>query len=219
MSTGHERDRFELLAAIGEVADGTLLLDETVARLLGFVVPAFADVATLDSISPDGVLRRVGSRVEGPGREELETALLRRRPLPEAPVGLPAAIASAESQLLERDRRAPADDRRRRGGLRAASRARAALGAVRAAPGTRAHRRGARLRRRHLRPQLRSEDLRYAEILSGHLALALDNATLSPTLTGLERRLEVTLTNLAEAVIVRDADGQSCSPTRRRRGC
>src|SRR6202042_1535716 len=52
------------------------------------------------------------------------------------------------------------------------------------------------------------DDLRYAEILSGRLALALDNATLSQTVTGLERRLEATLTNLGEAVLVRDADGQ-----------
>ncbi len=51
------------------------------------------------------------------------------------------------------------------------------------------------------------DDLRYAEILSGRLALALDNATLSQTVTGLERRLEATLTNLAEAVLVREAAG------------
>ena len=64
-----------------------MLLGETVARLLEFVVPVFADVATLDTISPEGDFRRIGSRVEGPGREELERAQLRRRPEPEAPVG------------------------------------------------------------------------------------------------------------------------------------
>ena len=51
------------------------------------------------------------------------------------------------------------------------------------------------------------DDLRFAEVLSGRLALALDNATLSRTVTGLERRLEATLTNLAEAVLVREAGG------------
>ena len=51
-------------------------------------------------------------------------------------------------------------------------------------------------------------DLRFAEVLCGRLALALDNATLSRTVTGLERRLEVTLANLAEAVLVREADGR-----------
>ena len=64
-------------------------------------MPAFADVATLDSIDRDGELRRLGSRVDAPRRRrELEAALLRRRPLPDAPVGLPRAIVSAESQLL-----------------------------------------------------------------------------------------------------------------------
>jgi len=72
MSTGSEGDRFELLAAAGEVADGTLLVENTVAQLLELVVPAFADIATLDSISPDGELRRLGSRVDAPRREELE---------------------------------------------------------------------------------------------------------------------------------------------------
>src|ERR1700749_1238392 len=51
------------------------------------------------------------------------------------------------------------------------------------------------------------EDLRFAEVLSARLALALDNAGLSAAVSGLEQRLEITLTNLAEAVLVRDASG------------
>ena len=210
MSTGPERDRFELLAAAGEVADGTLLLENTVARLLGLVVPVFADVATLDSISPDGELRRLGSRVDAPPRrEELEAALLRRRPLPDAPVGLPRAIVSAESQLLpnvtdEELRMIASGDEdfellralELRSALFVPLRARGrTVGALALGVGTSGRSYG-------------EDDLRYAEILSGHLALALDNATLAQTVTGLERRLEATLTNLAEAVIVREADGQ-----------
>ncbi|HKO28819.1 MAG TPA: hypothetical protein VJU80_15275, partial [Solirubrobacteraceae bacterium] len=72
MTPGPEHDRFALLASVNEVTDGRVLLGETVARLLEFVVPAFADVATLDTISPSGELTRVGSRVQGPGREHLE---------------------------------------------------------------------------------------------------------------------------------------------------
>src|SRR5581483_7307485 len=49
------------------------------------------------------------------------------------------------------------------------------------------------------------EDLRFAEVLSARLALALDNAGLSAAVSGLEQRLEATLTNLAEAVLVRDS--------------
>ena len=209
MTTGPEADRFELLAVAGEVADGTQLLDDTVTRLLGLVVPAFADVATLDSIAPDGELRRLGSRVDAPRRrEELEAALLRRRPLPDAPVGLPRAIVSAESQLLE----SVADDELRmiasseedfellralelRSALFVPLRARGrTVGALALGVGTSGR-------------SYDEDDLRYAEILSGRLALALDNATLSQTVTGLERRLEATLTNLAEAVLVREAGG------------
>ena len=180
------------------------------ARLLELVVPAFADIATLDSISPDGELRRIGSRVDAPRRrEELEAALLRRSPLPDAPVGLPRAIVSAESQLLpsvtdEQLRMIASSDEdfellralELRSALFIPLRARGrTVGALALGVGTSGRSYG-------------EDDLRYAEILSGHLALALDNATLSQTVTGLERRLEATLTNLAEAVLVRDPDGQ-----------
>jgi GAF domain-containing protein len=210
MSTGPAGNRFALLAAAGEIADGTLLVESTVARLLGLVVPAFADIATLDSISPDGGLRRLGSRVDAPRRrDELEAALLRRRPLPDAPVGLPRAIVSAESQLLA----SVTDEQLRmiasseedfellralelRSALFVPLRARGrTVGALALGVGTSGR-------------SYDEDDLRYAEILSGHLALALDNATLAQTVTGLERRLEATLTNLAEAVIVREAGGE-----------
>jgi PAS domain S-box-containing protein len=203
-------ERFELLAAAGEVADGTQLVEDTVARLLGLVVPAFADIATLDSISPEGELRRLGSRVDAPRRrEELEAALLRRRPLPDAPVGLPRAIVSAESQLLtsvtdEQLRMIASSDEdfellralELRSALFVPLRARGrTVGALALGVGTSGRR-------------YDEHDLRYAEILSGRLALALDNATLSQTVTGLERRLEAALTNLAEAVLVREAAGR-----------
>ena len=210
MTTSSEADRFGLLAAAGDVADGTQLLDDTVARLLALVVPVFADIATLDSIAPDGELRRLGSRVDAPGRrEELEAALLRRRPLPDAPVGLPRAIVSAESQLL----RTVTDEELRliassqedfellralelRSALFVPLRARGrTVGALALGVGTSGR-------------SYDEDDLRYAEILSGRVALALDNAMLSQTVTGLERRLEATLTNLAEAVLVREADGR-----------
>ena len=210
MSTGPAGDRFELLAAAGEIADGTLLVENTVARLLELVVPAFADIATLDIIASDGQLRRIGSRVDAPRRrEELEAALLRRRPLPDAPVGLPRAIVSAESQLLpgvtdEQLRMIASSDEdfellralELRSALFIPLRARGrTVGALALGVGTSGRSYG-------------EDDLRYAEILSGHLALALDNATLSQTVTGLERRLEATLTNLGEAVLVRDPAGQ-----------
>jgi PAS domain S-box-containing protein len=208
LSTRAQVDRIALLASIDEVATGTVLLGETVARLLEFVVPVFADVATLDTISPEGEFHRVGSRVEGPDREEHERALLRRRPVPEAPVGLPRALASAESNLIERvtddDLRAiAADDAdfellralELRSALFVPLRARGrTVGALACGVGTSGREYG-------------EADLRFAEVLSVRLALALDNAGLSATVSGLEQRLEATLTNLAEAVLVREAGG------------
>jgi PAS domain S-box-containing protein len=201
-------DRITLLASIDEVADGTVLLGQTVARLLEYVVPAFADVATLDTISHQGVFRRIGARVEGPRREELEKGLLGRHPVPEAPVGLPAALASGEGQLIERvtdeDLWAIAADEADFELLRGlelrsmldvplVARGRI-VGALACGVGSSGRDYG-------------PEDLRFAEVLSGRLALALDNAGLSAAVSGLEQRLETTLTNLAEAVIVRDAGG------------
>ncbi len=208
MSAGAERDRFELLTAVDTIADGTSSLAETVTRLLEVVVPAFADVATLDAISRSGDLRRLGARVESPLEAELEGALLRRRPLPNAPVGLSRAIVSAQSQLLTRvtddDLRAIAsseDDFQLLRALRLRSavfvplRARGwTVGALACGVGTSGRDYG-------------ESDLRFAEVLSARLALALDNAGLSAAVSRLEQRLEATLANLAEAVLVREAGG------------
>ena len=208
MTPSPEHDRLSLLASIDEITDANVLLGETVARLLEYVVPSFADVATLDTISPTGELTRVGSRVQGPGREELERGLLHRRPVPEAPVGLPRALSSAQGQLIERmaeeHLRAIAADEADFELLRALelrsmvdvpllARGRI-VGALACGVGPSGRDYG-------------PEDLRFAEVLSARLALALDNAGLSAVVSGLEQRLEATLTNLAEAVLVRDADG------------
>ncbi len=208
VSPSVEHDRFALLASVNEVTDGRVLLGEAVARLLEFVVPAFADVATLDTISPRGELTRIGSRVHGPGREELERGLLQRRPIAEAPVGLPRALSSGQGQLVERmadeHLRAIAADEADFQLLRALelrsmvdvpllARGRI-VGALACGVGTSGRDYG-------------PEDLRFAEVLSARLALALDNAGLSAAVSGLEQRLEATLRNLAEAVLVRDGDG------------
>ena len=209
MSARTDGERLELLAAVGEVADGTLFLEDTVQRLLGIVVPAFADMATLDGTSRGGAARRLGARVQAPRGAELERALMRRRQLQNAPFGTARAITSGRSQLLapvrDEDLRALAHSEEdfallRSLGmqatifvpLRARGRTLGALACAVCAPG-----RG-----------YAEEDLRFAEALAGRIALALDNAGLSETVSGLERRLEATLANLAEAVLVRDSGGR-----------
>ena len=177
-------------------------------------------MATLDTISPSGEFHRIGSRVEGPGREELEKALSRRRPVPEAPVGLPQALASAQSQLIERmtddDLRAIAADDADLELLRALElrsavfvplRARGrTVGALACGVGTSGRSYG-------------EADLRFAEVLSARLALALDNAGLSAAVSGLEQRLEATLRTWPKPCWSGTPPAGSCSPTKRRRGC
>jgi len=204
-----EGERFELLAAVGEVADGTPFLEETVQRLLGIVVPGFADMATLDGVSHGGEARRLGARVDGKDRVAIEGALLRRRLGADLQVGTASAIASGASQMLApvtaAHLRALANSDEdyellRSLGLTASLfvplRARGRLlGALACGVGASGR-------------DYSEGDLRFAEVLAGLIALALDNAGLSETVSGLERRLEATLANLAEAVLVRDAAGR-----------
>ena len=134
---------------------------------------------------------------------------MRRRQLRDAPFGTARAIASGTSQLLapvgDEDLRALAHNEEdfellRSLGmqatifvpLRAGGRTLGALACAVCAPG-RGYAEG---------------DLRFAEVLAGRIALALDNAGLSETVSVLELRLEATLANLAEAVLVRDSGGR-----------
>lgn len=203
-----DAQRIELLTAVGDVVDGTSFLGETVQRLLSIIVPDFADVATLDAVGPTGEMRRLAARVERPRSPELEAALLARHQPGGGGVGVLRTVATGESQLV-----APVtDDFLRaittagrdyelmrslelRATIYAPLRARGrVLGAL--ACSTRS---GGRT--------FTPDDLRVAEALASRIGLALDNAGLSETVSGLERRLEVTLANLSTGVLVRDADG------------
>lgn len=201
--------RFELLAAVAEVADGTLPLEETVDRLLAIIVPAFADVTTLDVMTERGELRRLGARLGPPDRPELARALLARRQPADPSVGVARAIALGTSQLLSNIQE---DQLREIAGtepdyellrslhlrstlyvpLRARGRT---VGALACSVGESGRTYG-------------EADRRFGEVLAGRIALALDNAGLSEAVTDLEQRLEATLANLAEAVIVNDAAGK-----------
>jgi PAS domain S-box-containing protein len=204
-----EAGRFEVLAAIGEVADGTLSFPTTVERLLEIVVPEFADLAILDALGGDGGLRRIGARIDDPNRAELEAAVMRRKILVDSPVGTARAIATSESNLLTS---VTAEDLRLIANsdedlelllslqlssalfipLRARGRI---LGAFACGVG--------RSGRRYT-----PDDLRFAEVLSGRISLALDNAGLSRTVGELEQQLESAFVSLAEAVLVRDGMGR-----------
>jgi PAS domain S-box-containing protein len=208
--TGSTRsDRIELLGAVGEVADGTLSLEDTVQRLLAIVVPSFADVATFDALDHAGDVRRLGALINHPVARAQEQALLARRQPVSAPAGIPRTIATGKSQLLspitDEHLRAVSTDEAdyrllRSLGLRSSllvplrSRGRT-LGVLACSVSTSGR-------------SYDEDDLRFAQVLAGRIGLALDNAGLSQALTGLEQRLQAALANLAEAVIVRDRSGQ-----------
>jgi PAS domain S-box-containing protein len=202
-------ERLSLLGAVGDVADGTLLLGETVQRLLELIVPTLADVATIDVTSGTGEMRRLGARVRNPADPALERGLLQRHQSGDAGVGVLRATATGEPQLI-----APVTD----ASLAAIATGREDLALLRALDLRSTMYIPLRARGRVVgvlacstrgsRPPFTLEDLHFADVLGGRIGLALDNAGLSQAVGTLERRLEATLTNLAAAVVVRDADGR-----------
>lgn len=208
MSSLPDAQRLKLLADLGEVADGTRLLGETVQRLLDLIVPALADIATLDVVGATGEMRRLGARVDRPRDPELEAALLARHQSGDPGVGVLRVVNSGESQLL-----APMTDDT----LRAIATNESDLEMLRAlriretiyVPLSARGRTLGVLACSNRSPERRitEEDLRFAEALASRIGLALDNAGLSETVSGLEWRLEATLANLAAGVIVRQVDG------------
>ena len=53
-----------------------------------------------------------------------------------------------------------------------------------------------------------ADDLRFAQILSGRMGLALDNAGLFSDLESVERRMDTVMSILDEAVVIHGADGE-----------
>ncbi len=68
--------RVWLLGAVADVSNEALGLDDGVARLLGILTPAFADVALVDT-TLGGSHHRLGARASGAGADAIERALLR----------------------------------------------------------------------------------------------------------------------------------------------
>jgi PAS domain S-box-containing protein len=206
--TGGAEERFELLAAVGLVATGALPLTETVNRLLGIVVPAFGDLATLVVPDEDGRWKRLGIRVGPPIPPEVERRLQERERVSDAPFGVSQAL-EAYSQLLspltDEQLRTVAIDEEDFALLRSLGMGSALFVPLKA----RGQIIGAlSCALRSERGVYDAEDLRFAEVLSGRVALALDATGLSETVYSLEQRFEAALESLAEAVLVRNAGGE-----------
>jgi PAS domain S-box-containing protein len=206
--TSRDRARFALLAALADVADGRLTLEETAARLGGILVPAFADICILDVVHERG-LRRLATKAYGPAAAELEARLMQRRPTSPQHPGSGSVASSGWPQLLttvsDEVLRAVAHDEDDLALLRSLHMTAAVvvplsargriLGVVTLLLTDQSHRRYV------------PEDVRFVEVLAGRVALALDNAGLFTDLQTIEAQLTTALGSLGEAVTVQNAQG------------
>lgn len=181
------RQRFKVLADIAAVSDAGGSLEETFDAICAILVPQLADFCMIDVIGKDRVPRRAAVRAAPGGRPDLERVLAER--VPSLP---PRMISDGDSSLAprfyermsEHDVRGLSHDEKDHEFLRS-------LG-LRSAITVALHARGevtgtltvalAWSGRRY-----RREDARFAWILSGRVALALDNCGLFADLERAER--------------------------------
>lgn len=181
------RRRFQVLADVAAVSDAGGSLEETFDAICAILVPQIADFCMIDVIDEDRVPRRAAARVAPGGRPEFERGLTERTPsLP------PRMISDGDSSLTprfyermsEHDMRGLSHDEedfeflRSFGPRSAITVALHARGEVTGALTVGVAWSGRRYRR---------EDARFAWILSGRVALALDNSGLFADLERAER--------------------------------
>lgn len=187
ISLARTRRRFRLLGRIARVSDEASSLPDTVDAICEILVPDFADFCMLDVVT-DGQAHRAATRVASEDYAEQERGLAERRP------SLPPRMTedSGESlqprffeRMTEEDLREIAHDEgedleflRNLGVRSAITVALRARGQVTGALTMGVAWSGRRYRR---------DDAQFAWILSGRVALALDNAGLSSDLERAER--------------------------------
>jgi PAS domain S-box-containing protein len=200
-----DRSRFAVLSGIADVADGTLSLEETAARVNGLLVPTVADVCIVDVVD-HGRRRRLTVRAHGPEAPEMEAGLDRED------LSLPGStehVASTTAELVQRVddellQRIARDDHDLR--ILSSLRLRSSIVVPLAA-------RGRTLGALSLSVTAQSgraygpDDLQFIEVLAGRVALALDNAGLFAELETIEAQLGASMSSLAEAVTIQRAEG------------
>ena len=177
------RQRFQILADIAAVSDAGAPLEETFEAICAILVPRIADFCMIDVLDENRVPRRAAVRVAAGAKPEFERGLAERKP--STPPRMVADESSLEPRFYERvsedDVRGLSHDDEdfeflRRLGMRSAiTVALQARGEVTGALTIAVAWSGRRYKR---------GDSRFAWILSGRVALALDNAGL---FAGLER--------------------------------
>ncbi len=198
-----DRERFAILAAVGEIADGTRSLADTIAGVNDLVVPTVADICIVDAVN-QGEVQRLAVRTTADLDAAVQEALAARPPETGRSFGdleYPQLVARVDDAAL----RAIATDEADLAVLRALDANSGVIVPLRA--------RGRRLGSLTLIVTARSGrsydagDLEFARVLGGRAALALDNAGLFVELETIEAQLTAALSTLAEAVTVQRTDG------------
>jgi PAS domain S-box-containing protein len=205
--------RFRLLRGAAEISDVARSVDETVQMLGDLLVPTLADIGVIDVVR-DAQTRRLAVAAHGPRAAEIEAGLHRRGQLAAtlgaAPEPGVSAMRDGRALLIERASdelaRAAAHDEEDLAFLRSLdscstivvpllARGRTIGSMALMTTGTSGRRYGA-------------GDLEFARVLSGRVALALDNAGLFRELESLEAQQTAALSSLAEAVYIEDVAGR-----------
>ncbi|HEX5983597.1 MAG TPA: SpoIIE family protein phosphatase [Solirubrobacterales bacterium] len=187
--------RFQILDEIAHVAEEGATLEETLDAIADVLVPEWGDFCTIDVIE-GGRVRRATARVSGPDAEVNQAKLAARSPALQAEMATVAVQERVEPRFFEyvsdEDLREVAEDEedfnflrslRIRSGVTVELRARGRpTGMLTVGVGTSGRR-------------FRSGDLRFAGVVAGRVALALDNAGLFSELERSDReRAEIAAT-------------------------
>jgi PAS domain S-box-containing protein len=205
-----DRARFRVLSAAAELGDASATVEAVVERLRGLLVPELADICVID-VDRDGETERLAVAVAGPRGAEVEAELWRRGGAPDRP-GSDAATAMRRGRpyLIKH----ATDDM-----VRDAAADESELAFLRSLQGRSTIVVPLRTRGRNIGSmtliatsasgrRYDEDDLEFAQILSGRVALALDNAGLFSELESLEAQRGAALGSLAEAVTMQDARGR-----------
>jgi PAS domain S-box-containing protein len=90
----------EFVARMAEVLSGSLDYEARLRALVEITVPAMADWAALDTVEPDGRIRRLAVAHADPGKSELGTELRRRSEDPITPCNARQVIRTGKGVLL-----------------------------------------------------------------------------------------------------------------------
>ena len=202
-------ERMQILDSVGEIADGSRPLDETLSRVTEVTVPRVADCCMIDAIHSGRVLR-TAVRVAGTPRAEDIEARLRSRPpsLPDWLVRgdrswkhIPRWRPKLRGEEVRRMARSD-EDFEFLSSLGLKSSVVVPIAARNRNLGT------LTLLQAWSGRKYTEDDVRFAQILASRIGLALDNAGLFSDLESVERRMDTVMSIIDEAVVIHDREGE-----------